>query len=96
MSARDSQVGGTHYADKPIQPWDAMKAWMTPDQFEGFLRGNAIKYLARHGSKGKSEDVKKAIHYCQMVLEMEYGIQSTVDYSEAGVKQERMQKAVVK
>jgi len=42
MSARDSQVGGTHYADKPIQPWDAMRAWMTHEQFEGFLRGNAI------------------------------------------------------
>lgn len=74
MSARDSQVGGTHYADKPIQPWDAMKAWMTPDQFEGFLLGSAIAYLARFNAeapgKGGVQDVAKAKHYCEKLLEV--------------------------
>lgn len=70
MSARDSQVGGTHYADKPIQPWDAMKAWMTPDQFEGFLRGNAIKYLARYPDKGGVEDLRKARHYLDALIDV--------------------------
>ena len=47
MSASNYQVGGGHYKAKEIQPWDAMSAWMTPEQFEGYLRGNVIKYLAR-------------------------------------------------
>ena len=70
MSARDSQVGGTHYADKPIQPWVAMKAWMTPEQFEGFLRRNAIKYLARYPDKGGIEDLRKARHYLDALIEV--------------------------
>ena len=70
MSARDSQVGGDHYAAKPIQPWDAMRAWMTPEQFEGFLRGNAIKYLARYPDKGGVEDLRKARHYLDALIEV--------------------------
>ena len=70
MIARDSQVGGTHDADKPIQPWDAMRAWMTPEQFEGFLRGNAIKYLARYPDKGGIEDLRKARHYLDALIEV--------------------------
>jgi len=46
IEARNKQVGGTHY-QKAIQPWDAMEAWMSREQFIGYLRGNAIKYLAR-------------------------------------------------
>jgi len=43
LSANRTQVGGTHYASKAIQPQDAMEAWMTRAEFAGFLRGNAIK-----------------------------------------------------
>lgn len=70
MSANDSQVGGDHYKRQAIQPWDAMAAWMTPEQFRGFLRGNAIKYLARAGHKGDAlEDLKKARHYLDKLIE---------------------------
>jgi hypothetical protein len=37
-----------------------------------FAEGNAIKYICRHQSKGKEEDVKKAIHYLEMILERDY------------------------
>lgn len=71
MTANHTQVGGDHYARHAIQPWDAMQAWMTPEQFEGFLRGNAIKYLARAGSKGPArEDIAKAHHYLTKLLEV--------------------------
>ena len=69
MNANSHQVGGTHYRLKSIQPWDAMAAWMTPDQFKGFLRGNAIKYLARADDKGGLEDLKKARHYLDKLIE---------------------------
>lgn len=67
--ADKTQVGGTHYLDLDIQPWDADQAWSTPDQFQGFLLLTAINYLARFNStapgKGGLLDVQKAIHTLQ-------------------------------
>lgn len=66
------QVGGSHYRTMEIQPWDAMRAWMTPAEFRGFLRGNAIKYLARCQAKGAVvEDLRKARHYIDKLIEEE-------------------------
>lgn len=62
------QVGGNHYEEMGVQPWDAMKAWMTADEYRGFLKGNAIKYLARSNVKGGVEDVKKAAHYLEELI----------------------------
>jgi hypothetical protein len=64
------QVGGSHYKDMAVQPWSAMQAWMTPEQFSGFLRGNAIKYLARCDVKGGLDDIKKAEHYIHKLIEV--------------------------
>lgn len=64
------QIGGTHY-QKAIQPWDAMEAWMTHDEFCGYLRGNVIKYVARYREKGGVEDLKKAKHYLVKLIETE-------------------------
>ena len=68
MSSKDIQVGGNHYKDLPIQPID----FITKNGLD-FMTGNAVKYLARHKAKGGAADIKKAIHYCQMILELEYG-----------------------
>jgi hypothetical protein len=65
------QVGGEHYQSKTIQPWDAMQAWMTPDQFKGFLWGNVIKYIARWQDKGGVEDLRKARHYMDKLIEVQ-------------------------
>lgn len=70
MSANNEQVGGTHYKDMAIQPWDAMRAWMTPEAFRGFLLGNVIKYAARHQAKGGLEDLRKASHYLDKLMEV--------------------------
>jgi hypothetical protein len=66
----DKQIGGTHYLEKTIQPWDAMESWMTREQFVGFLLGSAIAYLARFNTegtpgKGGVMDVAKAKHYLE-------------------------------
>ena len=77
MSANDHQVGGTHYASKSIQPWAAMESWMTHEEFQGFLRGNVIKYIAR--DKGDMtdglQDLKKARHYLDKLIETIEGVQ---------------------
>lgn len=68
------QVGGSHYKDMPIQPAEFIYANNIP-----YLEGNVIKYITRHKSKNGAQDVRKAIHYCEMILALEYK-----DVSETG------------
>jgi hypothetical protein len=65
-SASVSQVGGSHY-QLPIQPIDYCLA-----NDMDFLQSNVIKYVTRHKAKNKAEDIRKAIHYCQLILEKQY------------------------
>ena len=59
-----------HYQESVIQPWDAMEHWLSHDQYMGFLRGNAIKYLARAGRKGPAkDDYQKALTYVQKLID---------------------------
>jgi hypothetical protein len=53
-----------------VLPWKAMESWMSPEEFRGFLKGKSIKYLARCNSKGGVEDVKKARHYIDKLVEV--------------------------
>lgn len=76
MKANDYMHGGTHYKQLGVEPWDAMEAWMTPEQFQGFLLGSAIGYLARFNTignpaKGGVTDIKKAAHYLQKLIELQ-------------------------
>ena len=67
--ALDKQVGGSHYKDCEIQPVEYIYA----NQLD-FLEGNVIKYITRHRTKGDGEkDIRKVIHYAEMILEMVYG-----------------------
>ena len=60
------QHGGDHYKSNAIQPWDYIVANDIP-----FLEGNAIKYLTRWRDKGGIEDIRKAQHYIEKLLEIE-------------------------
>lgn len=66
----DVQVGGGHYKDMKIQPVEFIHS-----NGIGYIEGNCIKYLCRHKSKNGAEDIKKVIHYCQLLLLQEYGQQ---------------------
>ena len=63
----EKQVGGKHYKNFRIQP-----AHFINENKLLFAEGNAIKYICRHQTKGKEEDIKKAIHYLEMILERDY------------------------
>ncbi len=65
MKANDIQHGGGHYKGLDIQPWDAIAAWGL-DYFEG----NALKYIVRWKYKGGIEDLKKAQHYIEKIIEL--------------------------
>ena len=71
MSASDTQVGGTHYKDMgDYQPWDVLKHWLTPEEYRGYQKGVAIAYLARERSKGGAQDIAKAAHHLQKLVEV--------------------------
>jgi hypothetical protein len=70
MSADDYQVGGAHYRASELQPWHVMEAWMSREAFTGFLHGNVIKYVSRFRNKGGVQDLKKAQHYLEKLIEV--------------------------
>lgn len=72
-NANEVQVGGSHYKDMPVQPWEVMEAVLTRQEFIGFLRGNVIKYSMRAGRKEGSDDAAKARHYMQKLNEVLHG-----------------------
>jgi hypothetical protein len=69
LSSQKKQVGGDHYTKKAIQPWEAIEAWVQSVGFEAYLHGNIIKYVARYPDKGGVEDLKKAAHYIERLVE---------------------------
>ena len=65
----DKQHGGKHYRSFKIQPAEFIN-----ENKLLFAEGNAIKYICRHSAKGKEEDIKKAKHYLEMILERDYNV----------------------
>lgn len=70
LMAGDVQVGGNHYTEMPIQPWELMEEVLSHEEFIGFLKGNVIKYSLRAGRKEGSDDVAKAKHYLKKLQEV--------------------------
>jgi hypothetical protein len=67
VDALMKQVGGNHYASMAIQPVEFIVANNLT-----FLEGNVIKYISRHHAKNGADDVRKAIHYCELILRTVY------------------------
>ena len=69
MSVYKKQVGGYHYKDMKIQPSQFIN-----DNKLLFAEGNAIKYICRHAHKGEVQDLEKAKHYIDMIIESDYSL----------------------
>ena len=65
----EKQIGGKHYKNFRIQP-----AEFSNENKLLFAEGNAIKYICRHSVKGKEQDIRKAMHYLEMILERDYDV----------------------
>lgn len=63
METHEKQVGGTHYK-KAIQPWDIISVWGLD-----YWRGNVVKYVLRAPYKNGKEDLEKAIHYLEYLVD---------------------------
>lgn len=59
--------GSIHYKGFKIEPGYFINA-----NNLHFAEGNVIKYVCRHKLKGKAKDIKKAIHYLEMILQRDY------------------------
>ena len=64
--AAAKQVGGDHYKGMAIEPWKIIQANKL-----NYWEGNALKYLLRYKDKNGIEDLKKAIHYIEYLIEQE-------------------------
>lgn len=64
MSSFNEQVGGDHYKRYPLQPIEVSFAWELR-----FPEGSVLKYLYRWHVKRNPEDLKKARHFIDMILE---------------------------
>ena len=73
--AESRQVAGDHYVKMAVQPWQAMESCLTKDQFKGYLIGTAIAYLMRFNAtaagKGGMQDIRKAVHTLERLLQTE-------------------------
>ena len=63
----NKQIGGTHYQKFKIPPSNFIN-----ENELLYPEGCVIKYILRHRLKGKKEDLKKAIHFIEMIIERDY------------------------
>lgn len=64
MSANDTQIGGDHYKTKPIQPWDFIIRNGIP-----WAEGSIVQYVVRWREKNGVEDLRKARHLLDKLIE---------------------------
>jgi hypothetical protein len=66
LNANEKQIAGDHYKKYgDLQPWDVVIKWNL-----GYLEGTALKYIARWRDKGGIDDIKKAIHFLEKLVEI--------------------------
>ena len=71
MKATETQEGGDHYKKYAIQPTEFIHR-----NGLNFIQGNVIKYVMRYKEKNGLQDLKKAKHYIDLLIEFEYREQS--------------------
>ena len=60
---QDVQIGGSHYKDFPIQPYE----FISKNDLS-FFQGNVIKYVCRYKNKNGIQDLEKIKHYCDLEI----------------------------
>ena len=67
LDAYEKQIGGSHYQKYKIQP----SKFVIENELL-YPEGCVIKYIIRHRDKGKKQDLLKAIHFIEMIIERDY------------------------
>ena len=90
MSAYNKQVGGKHYIKYKIQP----SKFVTENKLL-YPEGSVIKYILRHQDKGGKQDLEKAIHFIEMIIERDYKLipmTEEEEYRNAGITKKEAEK----
>ena len=90
MSAYDKQIGGSHYKKMKIQP----SQFVIENELL-FPEGNVIKYICRHKYKNGKEDLEKAVHFIEMIIERDYKLipmTEEEEYRNAGITKEEAER----
>ena len=94
MSSYNKQIGGSHYQNFKIQPSKFVieNKLLSPE-------GSAIKYICRHPYKAGKEDLLKAIHFIEMIIERDYTLPDYMvpmteeeEYRNAGITKEKAER----
>ena len=86
----NKQIGGTHYRQIKIQP----SRFVIENELL-FPEGNVIKYICRHPYKGGKEDLEKAKHFIDMIIERDYSVVPMTEeeeYRNAGITKEEAER----
>lgn len=67
MDSFKTQVDGDHYKHMVIQPTEYCQRNRL-----NFCESAVVKYVSRHQAKGGRNDIEKAIHFLEMLLDLEY------------------------
>lgn len=67
-------INPDHYKQGEVECITAIKSALTPEEFRGYLKGNALKYCWRERFKGGAEDIKKAAWYLSKLTESDDGM----------------------
>jgi hypothetical protein len=59
-----------HYTQGGIETIDSIEAALTPEEFRGYCKGNALKYIWRERHKGQNESLEKAIWYLNRIVSL--------------------------
>ena len=90
MDPYDKQVGGSHYKKMKIQP----SKFVIENELL-FPEGNVIKYICRHRYKNGKEDLEKAVHFIEMIIERDYKLVPMTEeeeYRNAGITKEEAER----
>ena len=90
MDPYDKQVGGSHYKKMKIQP----SKFVIENELL-FPEGNVIKYICRHRFKNGKEDLEKAVHFIEMIIERDYPtipMTEEEEYRNAGITKEEAER----
>ena len=90
MDPYDKQIGGSHYKKMKIQP----SKFVIENELL-FPEGNVIKYICRHRFKNGKEDLEKAVHFIEMIIERDYPtipMTEEEEYRNAGITKEEAER----
>ena len=90
MSSYKKQIGGKHYLKYKIQP----SRFVVENKLL-YPEGNVIKYICRHRYKNGKEDLEKAVHFIEMIIERDYKLipmTEEEEYRNAGITKEEAER----